>query len=101
MPIRKKGKLPGKTYSIAYELEYGTDQLEIHQDAIPKDSNILLIDDLLATGGTALAASDLIKQIGAQIHEVAFVIDLPDLKGKEVLTKNNLKCFCLIEFEGH
>jgi len=101
VPIRKKGKLPGDVFAVSYELEYGADQLEIHQDAFAKNKNVLLIDDLLATGGTALAAAELVRKAGGNIHEAAFIIDLPDLNGKKRLEQNGLKCFCLIEFEGH
>lgn len=100
IPIRKKGKLPGETISQEYQLEYGTDTLEIHLDSIDKSGRILLMDDLLATGGTALAAIKLIETIGAEVVECAFVIDLPDLKGAEKIKKHGHEIFTLIEFEG-
>ena len=100
IPIRKKGKLPGETFSVSYELEYGSDELEIHKNSFPANSKILLIDDLLATGGTAIAASQLIEKAGGYVIEAAFVVDLPDLGGKNKLEKNHIKCFTLVEFEG-
>jgi adenine phosphoribosyltransferase len=80
IPIRKKGKLPGKTVSQSYELEYGTDTIEIHDDALEKGARVLLIDDLIATGGTALGAITLIEKIGGIVHETAFIVDLQELK---------------------
>jgi adenine phosphoribosyltransferase len=100
VPIRKKGKLPHKTISHEYELEYGTDTIEIHEDAIKEGQNVLLVDDLIATGGTALAACSLIKKIGGNIVECSFIVDLPDLGGKEKLKQAGHKVFCLVEFEG-
>lgn len=85
IPIRKPNKLPAPTYSQSYELEYGTDTLEIHQDAIFKGANVLIADDLLATGGTAEAACKLIKKAGGNVVGVAFLIELTDLKGREKL----------------
>ena len=101
IPIRKKGKLPGKTFSVEYDLEYGSDKLEVHQDAFTPGDRVLLIDDLLATGGTALAACALIKQAKAEVIEAGFIIDLPDLKGQNKLEQAGINCFCLIEFAGH
>lgn len=98
VPIRKKGKLPHKTASQEYELEYGTDTVEIHEDAIKPNQKVLLIDDLIATGGTAQAACKLIEKLRGQIIECTFVIDLPELKGKEKLKPH--KVFSLVEFEG-
>ena len=98
VPIRKKGKLPAETISEKYELEYGTDTIEIHKDAIQPGQNILLVDDLIATGGTALASCKLIERLGGKIYEIAFIIDLPDLKGKQKLSRYNV--FTLVEFEG-
>jgi adenine phosphoribosyltransferase len=100
VPIRKQGKLPAETIGHDYELEYGTDRVEIHTDAIEKGERILLIDDLIATGGTAEAAATLITNIGGEIVECAFVIDLPDLGGCKRLEKNGYKVFALCEFEG-
>ena len=85
VPVRKKGKLPWKTKSATYELEYGTDTLEIHHDAIKSGENVLIIDDLLATGGTVKAVTDLVKQLQGKIAGIAFLIELTDLKGKEKL----------------
>jgi adenine phosphoribosyltransferase len=82
VPIRKKGKLPGEVEFQEYELEYGTDRIEIHRDAIKKGDRVLLIDDLLATGGTALAAAALIETLGGTVVEMAFIVDLPDVGGK-------------------
>lgn len=98
VPIRKKGKLPHKTASQEYELEYGTDAVEIHQDAIAPGQNVLLIDDLIATGGTAQAACKLVELLKGNIVECAFVIDLPDLNGKQKLAPH--KVFAMVEFAG-
>lgn len=100
VPIRKKGKLPADTIGHDYELEYGTDRIEIHTDAIAPGENILLVDDLIATGGTAEAAASLIQKIGGNIVECAFVIDLPDVGGRKRLEKQGYKVFALCEFEG-
>ncbi len=99
-PIRKKGKLPYKTAKQTYELEYGTDTIEIHIDAIKKGDRVLLLDDLLATGGTSLAAAKLIEKLGGTVLECAFIVDLPELGGKKKLEEHGLKVFNLIEFEG-
>lgn len=96
--IRKPGKLPARTVSQEYELEYGTDKIEIHADAINYGDNILIVDDLLATGGTALAACRLVEKLNGNVAGLAFVINLPDLKGKEKLS--NYDVFQLVEFEG-
>lgn len=98
VPIRKKGKLPGEKEQMEYQLEYGTDVVEIHKDAIQKGSRVLLIDDLIATGGTAQASCQLIEKLGGQIVECAFIVDLPELKGKEKLSKYSV--FKIVEFEG-
>ena len=90
VPIRKKGKLPSKTESITYDLEYGTDTLEVHNDAIDKGSKVLMVDDLLATGGTMAAACRLIEKIGGQIIGITFLIELTDLPGREKLTHYNI-----------
>ncbi|MFH1729273.1 MAG: adenine phosphoribosyltransferase [Pseudomonadota bacterium] len=90
IPIRKPGKLPYKTISQTYELEYGTDTVEMHVDAINEGDNVLIIDDLLATGGTAEACAKLIKKAGGKVHECAFVIELAFLKGKEKLKDDNV-----------
>ena len=99
VPIRKKGKLPAETISESYELEYGTDTIELHKDAIQPGQNVLIIDDLIATGGTALASCKLIERLQGKIFEIAFIIDLPELKGKERLSKYNV--FTLVKFEGN
>lgn len=100
VPIRKKGKLPAEKISHEYELEYGKDMIEIHKDAIEKGKKILLIDDLLATGGTALASAALIEKLGGVISEMAFIVDLPDVGGRKKLESKGYKVFALTEFEG-
>ena len=100
VPIRKKGKLPHETISQEYSLEYGTDSVEIHKDAIKSGEKVLLIDDLIATGGTAEASARLVERLGGQIHECAFVVDLPELKGKEKLLQTGKNVFTVVEFEG-
>ena len=100
VPIRKKGKLPGEVYSQDYELEYGTDCIEVHHDAVDTDGKVVLIDDLLATGGTALGAIKLIENIGAKVEECAFVIDLPDLGGRQKIEATGHQVFTFVEFEG-
>ncbi len=100
VPIRKSGKLPGQTYQQEYALEYGSDVMEIHQDAIIAGERVLLIDDLIATGGTAIAAVSLIEQLGGNIVGCAFVIDLPDLGGMQRLQTLGLQTFALCQFEG-
>ena len=87
VPIRKPNKLPAETYSVEYQLEYGTDKIEMHKDAIEKGKRVLIIDDLLATGGTAAAACELVKKVGVLVG-LAFVIELTDLKGREKLPKD-------------
>jgi len=101
VPIRKKGKLPGENFGHDYELEYGTDRLEIHTDAIQQGERILLVDDLIATGGTAEATVKLIGKTGGQIVGCAFVIDLPDLGGRRRLEKLGHNVIALCEFAGH
>ena len=98
VPVRKKGKLPFKTYKISYYLEYGTDTLEIHQDAIKKNMRVLIVDDLLATGGTVGAVVNLMNQLQAKIIGIAFLIELVDLKGKGKLKGYPL--YSLIKFKG-
>ncbi len=100
IPIRKKGKLPAETLGHDYELEYGTDRIEIHTDAISPGETVLLVDDLIATGGTAEAACTLIRKMGGEIVECCFVIDLPDIGGRKRLEKRGHKVFALCEFEG-
>ena len=100
VPVRKKGKLPAETVGLDYELEYGTDRIEIHVDAIDRGDQVLLVDDLIATGGTAEAAVKLIESMGGTILECCFVIDLPELGGRERLIACGQKVFALCEFEG-
>jgi adenine phosphoribosyltransferase len=100
IPIRKRGKLPAETIGHDYELEYGSDRIEIHTDAIAKNEKILLIDDLIATGGTAEAAAALIGKLGGEVVECAFVIDLSDVGGRKRLEQKGLRVFTLCEFEG-
>ncbi|MCX5668626.1 MAG: adenine phosphoribosyltransferase [Candidatus Omnitrophica bacterium] len=98
VPVRKKGKLPYKTISTTYELEYGTDTLEIHQDAITSGEKILIIDDLLATGGTVKAVIELVKQLGGKVAGIGFVIELVDLNGKDKFKEYPL--YSLVKFQG-
>lgn len=100
IPIRKKGKLPAETIGHDYDLEYGSDRIEIHADAIEQGEKILLVDDLIATGGTAEAAASLIEKIGGKLVECCFVINLPDIGGAERLRKKGYRVFTLCEFEG-
>ena len=92
VPIRKKGKLPHQTVSIAYSLEYGVDAMEMHADAIGQEERVILVDDLIATGGTAIAAVNLLRQIGADIVGACFIIDLPDLGGADKLRALDVEC---------
>jgi len=101
IPLRKKGKLPHLKIGVDYDLEYGTDTLEMHLDACAAGERVFLIDDLIATGGTAIAAIQLFRQIGAVVTGAAFVIDLPDLGGAERLRALNVPVHALIEFGGH
>ena len=100
VPIRKKGKLPAETVGHDYELEYGTDRIEMHVDAVSQGDKILLVDDLIATGGTAEAAVKLIEAMGGKVVECCFVVDLPDLGGRKRLEKHGQKVFSLCEFAG-
>ena len=99
--IRKPGKLPGHTISQEYQLEYGVDKMEIHSDAFVPETKILLVDDLIATGGTIMAAVALIEKLGGVIIETAFIVDLPDIGGSKKLADNGYKIFALTEFKGH
>jgi adenine phosphoribosyltransferase len=96
VPVRKKGKLPADTYCVSYELEYGSASLEIHKDAVKKQEKVVIIDDLLATGGTALAAAQLVEKCGGLIHEISFLIELKDLKARQKFKSYNI--FSWIEF---
>ena len=98
--IRKKGKLPRETVRIAYSLEYGIDEMEMHKDAVQPGDKILLVDDLIATGGTAEAAVKLCQEIGAEVIAACFVIDLPDLGGRKKIEALGVPVRTLIEFEG-
>ena len=100
IPIRKSGKLPGPTISQSYDLEYGTDQIEIHEDAFGRGSKILLMDDLIATGGTAAAAIQLIERCGGNVVECCFVIDLPDLGGAKKLEAMGNRVFSIVGYDG-
>ncbi|MGR3451727.1 MAG: adenine phosphoribosyltransferase [Paracoccus sp. (in: a-proteobacteria)] len=100
VPIRKKGKLPGTVISEAYQLEYGEAIMEIHDDALRADEKVLIVDDLLATGGTAAAAITLCRRLGAEVIGCAFVIDLPELGGRRVLEGLDMPVHALCEFEG-
>jgi adenine phosphoribosyltransferase len=101
VPLRKKGKLPAQTVGQDYELEYGADRIEMHVDAILREERILLVDDLLATGGTAEASCKLIESAGGQVVECCFVIDLPDLGGRRRLEDQGYAVHALMEFPGH
>ena len=98
VPIRKKGKLPYKTIGEPYNLEYGQETIEIHEDALTRGERVVIIDDLMATGGTIGAAVNLVEKLGGDIIECAFVLELPDLKGQEKL--GNRQVFSIVEFEG-
>ncbi len=101
IPVRKKGKLPFTTISQSYALEYGTDQVEIHVDAVRPGENVLLIDDLIATGGTAEAAIKLIRIAGGNVVGCSFIVDLPDLGGRGKLEAMGVEVLALCAFEGH
>ena len=100
VPIRKKGKLPAETIGHDYELEYGADRIEIHTDGVSRGDMVLVVDDLIATGGTAEAAVKLIQKMGGEIIECCFAIDLPDIGGRARLEKLGQKVFALCQFEG-
>jgi adenine phosphoribosyltransferase len=101
VPLRKKGKLPGVTVGRDYELEYGADRIEMHVDALEAEDQVLLVDDLIATGGTAEAAARLVEDTGAKVVECCFVIDLPELGGRKRLERLGYAVFALMAFEGH
>ncbi|HSL20682.1 MAG TPA: adenine phosphoribosyltransferase [Vicinamibacterales bacterium] len=96
VPVRKLGKLPSKAIRATYDLEYGTDSLEMHEDAVVADQNVLIVDDLLATGGTARATVDLVRKLGGRVHGVAFLIELVELNGRAKLEGQNL--FSLLKY---
>jgi adenine phosphoribosyltransferase len=101
VPIRKKGKLPHSTVRVAYSLEYGLDEMEMHEDAVSRGERLILVDDLIATGGTAEAAVKLLRRLGAEILAACFVIDLPELGGSKKLTDLGVPVRTLVSFEGH
>ena len=101
VPIRKRGKLPYKTVSISYELEYGVDEMEMHEDAVSPGDRVILVDDLIATGGTAQGAIHLLRKMGAEIVAACFVIDLPDLGGAKRIEALDVPVRSLVKFEGH
>ena len=98
VPVRKKGKLPWKTLEETYSLEYGKDTLEIHEDAVKKGEIVIIVDDLIATGGTVGATVKLVRKLGATVFECAFVVELPDLNGRDQI--KDCKVFSIIQFEG-
>ncbi|MCO4799321.1 MAG: adenine phosphoribosyltransferase [Colwelliaceae bacterium] len=100
VPVRKPGKLPRATFAEDYQLEYGTDTLEIHQDALTNEDKVLIIDDLLATGGTIEATTKLIRKLGATTSNAAFIISLPDLGGEDKLSTLGLSVTSLLQYEG-
>lgn len=101
VPVRKPGKLPRETFSETYDLEYGSDQLELHRDAIKPGDVVLVVDDLLATGGTIEATVKLIRRLGGEVTDAAFIINLFDLGGEQRLEKQGIQCFSLVSFPGH
>jgi adenine phosphoribosyltransferase len=101
IPIRKKGKLPHKRVSIAYSLEYGLDEMEMHEDAVVRGDKVVLVDDLIATGGTAEGAVKLLQQQGAEVLAACFIIDLPELGGADKIRKLGVPVRTLISFDGH
>ena len=101
VPIRKKGKLPHETVRIAYSLEYGIDEMEMHKDAIKPGDKVILVDDLIATGGTAEAATKLLQQMGAEVVAACFIVDLPDLGGRARIEALDVPVRTLVAFPGH
>ena len=100
VPVRKPKKLPREVISESYELEYGTDELEIHKDAINPGDKVLMIDDLLATGGTMIATANLIRRLGGVVEHAGFIISLPDIGGEKKLIDAGIKPYCICEFDG-
>jgi adenine phosphoribosyltransferase len=100
VPVRKKGKLPFQTVTQSYKLEYGEAEIELHTDAVRTGDKVLVMDDLIATGGTMMAACELVKKLGAEVVEVAAIIDLPDLKGGDKLRESGFNVYSICEFEG-
>ena len=101
VPVRKKGKLPHETVSVTYELEYGTDEIEVHKDAVSPGERVLLVDDLIATGGTAEGAVNLLSQLGAEVVAACFIVDLPDLGGADRVRRLGVPVRTLVSFGGH
>ena len=101
IPIRKPGKLPGRTIAETYQLEYGTDTLHVHSDAVEPGANVVLVDDLVATGGTMLAACRLLERLGGRITDLLFIVDLPDLGGRRQIEAKNYPTFWITDFAGH
>ena len=101
VPIRKKGKLPFTTVQETYELEYGSSTVKLHTDAVQPGDRVLLIDDLIATGGTMMAGKKLLEKLGAQVSEGAAIVDLPQLQGSARLRESGLTLFTLVDFDGH
>ena len=101
VPIRKKGKLPHTTVRVAYSLEYGVDEMEMHRDAVSAGEGIVLVDDLIATGGTATAAVHLLRALGARVLAAGFIVDLPDLGGSAKLEALGVRVQTLVSFSGH
>ena len=101
IPVRKPGKLPREVIAQSYQLEYGQDTLELHTDAISQGDNVLIIDDLLATGGTVEATMKLVQRLGGEVKHAAFVINLPELGGEKRLRDLGIDCYTLVNFEGH
>ncbi len=101
IPIRKKGKLPHDTVRVAYSLEYGVDEMEMHRDAVTPGEKVILVDDLIATGGTAEGAVKLLRQMGAEVVAACFVIDLPELGGRKKLEELDVTVRTLVSFDGH
>ncbi len=101
VPIRKKGKLPHTTVRIAYSLEYGVDEMEMHEDAVVAGERVIVVDDLVATGGTAEGAVKLLRNMGAEVLAACFIIDLPDLGGAEKIRRLGVPVRTLVSFEGH
>ena len=101
IPIRKKGKLPGETWQEEYQLEYGVDTIEIHKDAIQKGARVLIVDDLLATGGTVLGAINLVLKSGGVVDSACFIVDLPELGGGKKLQQKGIHYQALAIFDGH
>lgn len=100
IPVRKPGKLPRAVISQDYQLEYGTDTMQIHTDALTESDKVLMVDDLLATGGTIEATTSLIRQLGATVNDACFVVNLPELGGEQRLAKLDINCYSLTEFDG-